>query len=362
MNNESDEKNKEKGSQQTRQSKKTRGANGPGKWRNKTNLTGDIAELGNNVYVYGSGDPGGAYIRTTDAIAEYVGREYNKAMRNLVKHQIESVPKEPDEPKEKDVSMVRMKKYDKDLSRYYTKLDEFEECKAKVFLIIKGQCTLTMKNKIESMTDYDDIEKHDDVIRLLNGLKELAFTTVKVQYEYWTVCQSMRKVLTMKQQDEESLAGFYKRFINTVDVTESQWGTVVPTKIGNDKTTRNKFLACVFLAGVERKRYGKTISELNNAFLAGTNNYPTTVEGTVTMLSHYMSEPPSVYRSGRNEEGRDRATSFAQRMQNVKCYKCQKKGHYANKCPELDSDNEPEEVSTIGSTRSGKSGKTMWSD
>ena len=69
-----------------------------------------------------------------------------------------------------------------------------------------------------------------------------------------------------------------------------------------DKTTRDKFLACVFLAGVDRKKYGKIISKLNNAFLAGMNNYPITIEGTVMMLSHYMSEPPSVLRSGKHEE------------------------------------------------------------
>ena len=56
--------------------------------------------------------------------------------------------------------------------QYHKKLDEFEEYKAKVFLIIKGQCTLTMKNKIESMTDYETIEKDDVVIKLLCRLRE----------------------------------------------------------------------------------------------------------------------------------------------------------------------------------------------
>ena len=93
----------------------------------------------------------------------------------------------------------------------------------------------------------------------------------------------MRRVLTMKQQDNESLVGFYKQFTNTIDVTESQWGTMVPTLIGKDKTTRDKFLACIFLAGVDRKKYGKIISEWNNAFLAGMNNYLTMIEGTVTI-------------------------------------------------------------------------------
>ena len=98
---------------------------------------------------------------------------------------------------------------------------------------------------------------------------------------------------------------------------------MVPTLIGKDKTTRDKFLACIFLAGVDRKKYGKIISKLNNAFLAGMNNYPITIEGTVTMLSHYMSEPPSVYRSGKHEEeGTKNETSFAQQIRNVTCYKC----------------------------------------
>ena len=60
------------------------------------------------------------------------------------------------------------------------------------------------------MADYEMVEKDDDVIKLLHGLRKLAFTTVKVQYKHWTMYQSIRRVLTMKQQDDESLVGFYK--------------------------------------------------------------------------------------------------------------------------------------------------------
>jgi DNA-directed RNA polymerase alpha subunit len=52
------------------------------------------------------------------------------------------------------------------------------------------------------------IEAKDDVIKLLNDLKELTFKMHKVQYGYWTICQTVRRVLTMRQQDNEPLAEY----------------------------------------------------------------------------------------------------------------------------------------------------------
>ena len=116
-----------------------------------------------------------------------------------------------------------MKKYETELKQYHLKKEKYEEHKAKLFVIVKGQCTLNMKNKVESLMGYDLIEASDDVITLLNGLKELTFKMHKVQYGYWTtICQTVRKVLTMRQQDNKPLAEQYKRFTSCVDVAESQ--------------------------------------------------------------------------------------------------------------------------------------------
>lgn len=111
-------------------------------------------------------------------------------MRILVKSQEETIPEEPDEPQAKDASDIQVKKCEKELSQCCKKLDKHEECKAKAFVIVKGQCTLTMKNKAESMKDCKKIEQDDDIIGLLKSPKELAFTTVDVQHEHWTVNQS----------------------------------------------------------------------------------------------------------------------------------------------------------------------------
>ena len=172
-------------------------------------------------------------------------------------------------------------------------------------------------------------------MELLNGLKELLFSAVDVQCKCWTVNQLIKNVLMMKQQDQESLAGHCKRFANTVDVAETQWGVSVPTKIGSNKATRDKFLACTFLAGVDQKKHGKVVNELNNTCLTGQNNHPTMVEGAVMMLSHCMGDK----QNHRNEQQREVnvETSFVQRKKNVTCCKCEKKGHCANECTAEDS-------------------------
>jgi hypothetical protein len=190
----------------------------------------------------------------------------------------------------------------------------------------------------------------------LNGLKELTFKTHEVQYGYWTIRHTVRRVLTMRQQDNEPLAGYYKRLTSCVDVTESQEGTLVPmaaaTNETNEKTLKNKIITCVFLAGVGTKKYGRLKTELNNSYVGGQNNYPKTVESAVAMLSHYMNDK-GVHVTD-EDKGQVALTSFMQKHKNVTCYKCGKKGHYANKCPSGNNDDEASIRSSL-SNRSNRS-------
>ena len=214
-----------------------------------------------------------------------------------------------------------------------------------------------MKNKVESIKDYANIEKNDDVISLLKNLKELAYTMVDVQYKYWTMQRSLRLMIMLQQGDKESLTSFYKHFTNTVDVTKSQWGKLVPAILAAKETSndvsRNKFLACIFLAGVDQKKYGKLVNNLNNDYLMGQKKYLKTVKSAMMMLSYYMG-------TGGNSKGWKleelHEMSFAQHKKNVTCWKCHKKGHYANECKQDDSDDGSDTENTSVSLLSHRSG------
>jgi hypothetical protein len=55
------------------------------------------------------------------------------------------------------------------LKQYYFKKERYKEHKAKIFVIVKGQRTLNMKNKVESLFSQDSIDANDDVISKTAG-------------------------------------------------------------------------------------------------------------------------------------------------------------------------------------------------
>jgi hypothetical protein len=122
-------------------------------------------------------------------------------------------------------------------------------------------------------------------------------------------------------------------------VGESQWGTPVPAAAAanetNEKTSRDKLVTCIFL----QEWIPKGMESWN---------YPKTVESAVTMLSHYILNDKGVHMTDEDKGQKDQK-SFMQKHKKVTCYKCGKKGHYANKCPSGDSDDN--ELSTRSSTK-----------
>ena len=250
---------------------------------------GALTDLKDNIYQFGSRNQADRYIRTTTAITEYVVVQYGKSMGQLMKGK-ESAPAEPIAPRKallegkdpgKDMSF-ELTKYKAQMDRYLRKVDQYEENKAKVFVIIKGQCTLQMRNKLESLKEYPELEDKDNVIGLLEVLKQLAFSTLNAHYPYWTMMESFKNLFSIKQMEHESLASYYRRWSATLEVTEGQWGTLAPRRVptgDQEADARNKFLACIYLDGTDKVRFGKVIEELNNLHLMGTGKHPsTTVE------------------------------------------------------------------------------------
>jgi hypothetical protein len=201
-----------------------------------------------------------------------------------------------------------------------------------------------MVNKIESDKDYKALEENNDVIGLLTMIKELIYNTRSVQYHYWTGTNIIRKILMYKQSSTENLIAFYKKWKSGVDMLETQWGPFVPTKLADKADAdveRKRFQACLFLSSLDRKRYGKAIEELNNAYVAGTNSYPDTVEEVVSRLAFRMDyELKRKLQAEHTVESEDpgNESSFAQmeRETNI-CYCCGKPGHISPDCPKKDT-------------------------
>jgi hypothetical protein len=62
----------------------------------------------------------------------------------------------------------------------------------------------------------------------------------------------------------------------------------VSTSDADKYIARDKYLSMIFLAGADKARFGTLIENLNNSYLAGNDQYPVSLDGTLTLLFHYQ--------------------------------------------------------------------------
>jgi len=134
-------------------------------------VLGKEIELGHLIYKFNTKDQVDMYLRTTEAIADFVGVEYGRDMRMLVKKSNEKIFTEPLPPRAATDTTVpapgRLEKYHTELMIYHKDMKAYAEQKAKVFVVILGQCSSEVKNKLVTNVGFEALEDSDDVVGLL---------------------------------------------------------------------------------------------------------------------------------------------------------------------------------------------------
>ena len=289
------------------------------------------------IYKSDTKDQADMYLRTTDAIADYVGVEYSKDMRMLVKKGKTKSFIEPSPLGDKVTSPAALEKYTTELRIYHKAKKEYMDHTSKVFIIILGQCSHSVKNRLVNEKGYDALEDKDDVVGLLKMLKMMAFSTTGIQHPYWMVQLVLKCLAAINQGPNETVTNYHQRFLAITEVIEAQWGPFLPTKLeATDGATkaRESMLSMIFLAGADKERYGTLKMELNNSYLAAKDNYPTSLDATLQLLSHYQDHTVGD-RSG--SDNTNEGTSFAQKekrkLSKIRCHRCNEFGHYKKDCP-----------------------------
>jgi hypothetical protein len=247
-------------------------------------------------------------------------------------------------------------------------VEEYERERTKLFRLIMGQCSPTLRDKLESMKEFPELEEKDNFIGLLELIHKLVYGTDNGQYEYWKMQASISKLAGIKQEPKEPTVSFAERFLTQVQATESLWGPLVPTvgrmshtpfeivegedeaakmqrmeqwikdiedklttQTSNDEKAREKFLACLFLANTDRDRYKDVVDDLANDFGLGNINYPEDVSGMLNLLTNRRGIKTA--RSKQLEDIQDGVlASFQQNHPKMRCNYCDRRGHMSDTC------------------------------
>jgi hypothetical protein len=356
----------------TKQSTKAAIANSKGNKKGafKRRVLGATRELGEHIYVVNTKNQAEKYLRTTEKIAQYAGLHVSKEMRILVLYGESKITiTKPEQPKKADVDkqLGRMEEYKIELSAYQRKVDKIEDDKAKLFVIILGQCTERVKLKLKADDEFASLESKYDVDGLLKKLRIMAFSTGATQHKFLTAHDALRRFLNISQGPRESIEHYLLRFNAIAEVLGEIFGPLFPEKMVSQKSNRDEtsmgYKTMVFLCGADRNRYGKLLDEYSNAYLTGRDLYPDKLDEAVTLLSNYRDG--QVKKPGRVVDGEDDVRyenpSFAQKSAlkkkgvKIVCYKCGQEGHTSPQCPTNDQASDDGSVRSASSNGSGRS-------
>ena len=292
-----------------------------------------IVELKN--YEYDLVDHGEAYKfdEVTRKIGDYVGRVYGKSMRNLViSLQEDENMKEPEyptgnNPSEKDKA-IWSKKYD----HWLKKIESYDDYKAKVFVIVLGKCTKAMKNRLQKLGTFEDMEVKHNVIGLLKEIKRQIFDSHDNKYESLRSVMAWRKLMSCRQKDKEDLIDYYTRFCGLVEAVELSYGNIKPKGSGGEDKERSKFISMLFMAGTDGKQYSYLMKDLETNYSLGQRDvYPDGIEDALQVLILYSEQRLKALKKKAN--GKDDAPNTGTQL--IQCWHCKEEGHQKKDCPVL---------------------------
>ena len=87
----------------------------------------------------------------------------------------------------------------------------FDQNKYKAYEYILGHCSKVMKARIEEQANYEARVKNQPRV-LLEEISKKMYDPARDKYEYMSLTQTFKRLLATKQEDEEGLLDYTKRF------------------------------------------------------------------------------------------------------------------------------------------------------
>ena len=207
-----------------------------------------------------------------------------------------------------------------------------DEVTQQVFVIIKGQCSPTVVDRIEASHDWNTILQQYDLIALLNLIRQSLYSgattrnPIHALHDAYNCYQSFCQGTRMSNSD---YLREFKAFVTTVQQLSGELGVEasrVREQLSNDETIMDAdnlseveqthacnaaceaFLAVDFLAKSDMKLFGSLLAELENSYTQGVDGYPITLASSFDMVVNYKD--PSKYRTPAHDANEDRMSFF----------------------------------------------------
>jgi hypothetical protein len=331
---------------------------------------GKCDALKGNIYDFGDSRQADQFMRTTKEVAEYVGTTYKygsdvrEAVEQLETPELTAPPYPPNAANDPTATRVWEKRVDAFIKRE----DYLAQNIKTLYSLVWGQCSDTLRQKLEAHDDYDNTRRNFDGVGLLRIIKDVTYHFQSQKALGQSLHEAERRFYIFSQGRHVTCQTYFEQFQNLVDVITHCGGAIgySPAMESLIAEERNKEvdqltaaerqeaigrrLAISFILGSDRSRYSQLIEHLENDHLRGRPAWPTSMTEAYNLLVNWKYDPRNAIRgTGPTNDG----VSFAniededgialanngptskkgRDKSKVTCHKCGKKGHYAPECP-----------------------------
>ena len=221
--------------------------------------------------------------------------------------------------------------YKKNLLELEKVKNTYEEDKRKMYGVLYGQLTNSMRHRIQEEGTFATIQAKKDLLELWRLVKKVSLqergTTVPNDIKRM---EDARIILSrIRQFNGESLGDFYDRFLTEIGAFEAAGGTFTPRK--------DEELAMMFVHKLDRKRFGYILTEWENRMSDGQNVYPKTVAEALRRIGSRKSEGRAEGIAGQGIAFAAQGSTAGKQPASIgfKCFFCDLPGHKKKDCPLL---------------------------
>ena len=266
------------------------------------------------------------FTKTTKEIGEYVARtidgagDYRLAMVDMVmpplaEPPIPTVPDGQNEP-----SWAAREQYKQQYSEYIKKKEKRAQNESKIFPIILGQCSCTIRDRLEAHSDWVNINSKSDVMALLKLIQKSMYTKSTNRHPVHALIDAEAALHKFRQGEGMTNSDFLEKFKSLVDIFEHAGGDLgssvsryreylLPEENENNNNDfkkamahcRDEYIGVALIVKSDPKRYGSLMVELVNSFTRGQDVYPDTISGAYDMLVNYQAPHPKARMQAQDE-------------------------------------------------------------
>ena len=290
---------------------------GRGSRPNRNVFLGKEEKLKGHVYDVTPFKSGKVFAKTTKEIAEFAAREYahagefRQALQSLKYADLSPPawkPANADKP-----TVPETEEYKLLFKEYYDKKNKREENQKKIFALILGQCSPAMKDRLEGSDKYESINNNNDPVELLSLIRDCLYQKNVVKKPVHAIIDAETELLNIRQEPNQSLASYYEKFKEVVQVYEQNNGEQpgISTARVNEKLITNgvtdpdfatdderkkaqddvtqEYLACLFMLRSDPNKYAELVTDIENRYARSSkfDEYPKTLVEAYNVLNSY---------------------------------------------------------------------------